>query len=283
MTVKLNEPKTIVFHPGMGKTATSAIQLAGLAIPNDDIDIACFSPYGVLGDAHNAFASNHPLFDHETFEIEWKKLLTYAKQRNSSTIISTEFLIRDNPQHIKRLIEDCYSQGLNVKVIVAIRNYTDYLTSAFLQAVKVNWGIKSDENLFLFSQRELNSIRLNQLIDVWSRHIGDHNTYIIDYDKHKTCFLELFFKQFSIKLDRLGIENKEVNSSIPLAVAPMLRHFDRVNLNPKDRERFIEMLKTFDYKPAYQSNTKARLQSDVVKNSYLHDLELIKARYHLID
>ncbi|MEL0630490.1 hypothetical protein [Psychromonas aquatilis] len=279
MNINLNQPKTIIFHPGIGKTATSAIQNIGLKLATDDNDQACFSPYGVFGGAHNHLASNHPEFSKDKFEEQWRELLTFAANRNSSTVISSEFLIRDNPKHIELMLTQAQEQGIEMKVVVAVRNYTDYLLSAFLQAVKVNWGIPAKENMFMFCERELTQIRMPLLVNHWSKHIGDENVYLMDYDKDKQNFVSLFFKNIGVDVDTDDKKENKVNESIRLEIAPMLRHFDQVSSNKTQRSEFIQFLNSLDYKKQYLINTKNRIEKDIVCNTFTHDKDRLSARY----
>ncbi|WP_025564759.1 hypothetical protein [Psychromonas sp. SP041] len=279
MSINLNQPRTIVFHPGIGKTATSAIQNVGFKLPANLSDQACFSPYGVHGGANNDLASNHPNFSMDKYQEQWALLLEFALNRNSSTIVSSEFLIRDNPKHIATMLKEAKEKGLNVKVIVAVRNYTDYLVSAFLQAVKVNWGIKTNENIFEFCERELASIKMPLLVDQWARHIGDENVFLLDYDTKKNGFVNLFFNTIGINLPVENKQEAKVNTSIKLATAPMLRHFDRVANDKNDRQEFINFLNKLDYKNEYEVSIKKKIESQIVKNAFSNDKERLTTRY----
>ncbi|MDN2664386.1 hypothetical protein OW492_13500 [Psychromonas sp. 14N.309.X.WAT.B.A12] len=279
MDINLNQPKTLIFHPGIGKTATSAIQNIGFKLPSNKSEEACFSPYGFFGGASNYFASNHPEFSMTKFTEQWDALLTFAASRESSTVISSEFLIRDNPKHIALMLTQAKEKGLNVKVIVAVRNYTDYLISAFLQAVKVNWGIPDNENIFMFCERELAQVRMPLLVDYWAKHIGDENVFLMDYDKDKKGFVNLFFKTIDLDVDSGDKKENKVNESIRLEIAPMLRHFDRVTSNKQQRPDFIKFLNSLDYKEQHSKNVKQRIDNKIVRNAFTHDKERLSARY----
>ena len=279
MDINLNQPKTIIFHPGIGKTATSAIQNVGFKVPSDNPEQACFSPYGIFGGASNYFASNHPEFSEDKFKEQWDALLNFALNRDSSTVVSSEFLIRDNPQHIEKMLKQAKEKGLKVKVIAAVRNYTDYLISAFLQAVKVNWGIPDSENIFMFCEREFNQIRMPLLIDQWAKHIGDENIFLMDYDKDKKGFVNLFFNTIGVEIESGSKKENNINESIRLEIAPMLRQFDRVTSNKQQRPEFIKFLNSLDYKEQHSKNIKQRIDTKIVRNAFTHDKERLSARY----
>ena len=279
MDINLNQPNTLIFHPGIGKTATSAIQNIGFKLPSNNSEEACFSPYGFFGGASNYLASNHPEFSPITFQKQWNELLNFALNRQSSTVVSSEFLIRDNPKHIETMLKQAKGKGLDVKVIVAVRNYTDYLISAFLQAVKVNWGIPDSENVFMFCERELAQVRMPLLVDHWAKHIGDENVFLMDYDKDKKGFVNLFFKTIGLDVDSGDKKENKVNESIRLEIAPMLRHFDRVNANKQQRAEFIKFLNSLDYKEQHSKNVKLRIDTKIVRNAFTHDKERLSERY----
>jgi hypothetical protein len=279
MNINLNLPETIIFHPGIGKTATSAIQNIGFKLPTDDNLQACFSPYGFYGGASNYFASNHPDFSLSNYQNNWDSLLKFAKNKGGSTVVSSEFLIRDNPQHIANMLKEIKSEGINVKVIVAVRNYTDYLISAYLQAVKVNWGLQENEDVFKYCKRELAQIRMPLLIDNWAKHIGDENVFLMDYDKDKQNFVRLFFETIDIKIDSNDGTKAKINESIRLEIAPMLRHFDRITSNKQQREQFIQYLNSLDYKDQYAKKIRQRIENTVVRNAFIHDKERLTVRY----
>ncbi len=279
MDINLNKPKTIVFHPGIGKTATSAIQKIGLELPSNRSDQACFSPFGVYGHAHNYLASNHPGYKQDTFAKEWAQLLDFAKRREASTIVSSEFLIRDRPSHIKYLIESAKESGLEVKVVIAVRNYVDYLISAFLQGVKVQWGIRNDDSIYSFCERELENIRMNRLADHWARHLGDENVFLIDYDKNRAVMVDKFFDLFGLFVEDETSSQETVNSSICIEAFPLIRHFDKVSSNPEQRKAFIDYVCSLSFNSTFKTNVENRVKNKIVGTAFDHDVDILSKRY----
>lgn len=275
----LNQANTLIFHPGIGKTATSKIQELGLNLPTSQSDRACFSPYGLHGGAHNLISSVHPDFTRQQFNDHWPKLLAFASEYQGATVVSSEFLIRDKPQHIRYLIESAKEKGLNVKVMVAIRDYSEYLMSSYLQAIKVNWGIRANEGFLDFSKRELEHIRYPQLVNRWSTHCGDDNVYILDYSQNKQGFVKDFFALLGISIDDNSKVSDRVNLSIPFEIAPIIRHFDRISDNTQLRKSLIELLSSHEFKAGFKNNNLKQLDQHVVINKYAHDVERLKARY----
>ncbi|CAH6828785.1 conserved hypothetical protein [Vibrio chagasii] len=273
----INLEKTVIFHPGMGKTATSAIQRVGVEHCFDNLN---YSKFGVLGEAHNYFSSIHPQYSEDKFTSEWQGFLNCLVNSDKNFLISSEFLIRDDPEHIKRMILDLKSIGYKVQVVFSIRSYTSYLISAFLQGVKVNWGVSPDETVFEFSKRELPLIRLPDLIKPWAENAGDENIFILDYDNNRHGFVEKFYSGLGAHLDLNEYRSENVNPSIKLAVAPLLRHFDRVSSNSSQRAEFISFINKLETRKSYDSGVHERIQDNIVKNSFLDDFEFLTRRYN---
>jgi hypothetical protein len=279
----ISTSKTVIFHPGMGKTATSAIQNLGLkyTTPNHS---TYFSPHGILGRAHNLFSSNHPHFSFDKFSSHWDKLLIDLEKYDGNVVISSEFLIFDNTDHISSMISQIKRKGFNVQVLFGVRSYSNYLISAFLQAVKVNWGINENEDIFSYSRRELENLRLPMRIDNWAKYVGDENVFLMNYDLNKEQFVKQFFNAIGLKINELEDNtNSIVNPSIKLSVAPMLRHFDRVNAIPSQRDDFINYLNTLKFNEKNDLFIKSKIENEIVRNTYNHDIERLTERYNWVN
>jgi hypothetical protein len=271
----------IIFHPGIGKTATSAIQKMGSKLPIDNADAVCFSPYGYIQDVHNVFADNHPQFDPEKCQIELRKLIKFAKKRNADTVVSSEFLIRSSAGHVRKILNRVINSGLNVKIIVSVRNYTDYLLSSYLQAVKVKWGMKPGESLQSYAVRELKNVRLLVLVDQWARVVGDENVTILDYDKFKQNFVAKFFNWIGVEHIDTDESAQIANNSLPFSSANVLLEFDKVCSDPEKRLNLRHFLSTCHFDIAADEVVKAEV-SGIVKNAYQHDFKRLSERYLII-
>lgn len=275
---------TIIFHPGIGKTGTTAIQRYArkhLMPEKSDINLV-YSPIGLDDkDVHNSFADNHPSYNPLECESNIQKLVEFAKSTEKNVLVSSEFLIRSSAPHIKKVLETIRNQNIEVKVVIAIRNYTDYLISSYLQAVKVKWGMKPNETLQQYSARELQNIRMTMLVDQWARVIGDENIYIFDYDKYKGSLFNSFFSALAGENVDIEESDKRVNSSIKLSYADTLLAFDKVSNNMQQRADLIKFLNSCSYNLFNETQYKQQVQA-IVKNQYSHDYERLKARYNLI-
>ncbi|MFT4941693.1 MAG: hypothetical protein ACI88A_004763 [Paraglaciecola sp.] len=271
----------IIFHPGIGKTATSAIQLLGSKLPVDDTNKVCFSPHGYIQEVHNVFADNHPQFDAKKCQVELRKLIEFAGNRNADTIVSSEFLIFSSAMHIRKILNAVKNAEINVKVIVSVRNYTDYLMSSYMQAVKVKWGMKSGESMKSYATRELNNIRLLILIDQWAREVGDENVSILEYDKFNQNFVAKFFNTIGVKKIDAKESSQKTNNSLPFSCASVLLEFDKVCSNPEKRLNLRHFLSTCHYDIAADDVFKTEV-SAIVKNAYNHDFKRLSERYLII-
>jgi hypothetical protein len=272
----------IIFHPGIGKTATSAIQNLGVKLPTDDPNSVCFSPYGLLGNVHNALANNHPQFDYAVYEEEIAHLINFAKSRKADTVVSSEFLIRCSAEHIKNMLNLIKKSGIEVRVLFVIRNYSDYIISSYLQAVKVRWGMRPNENLVDYAKREILNVRLLMLIDQWARVVGDEQIFILDYDKSRNTLVKEFFNFIGF-YDLGGLEvDKVVNPSIPLSAANILLEFDKVSDDAEKRLNIINLLSRTAYKSSYDDYLRKGVR-EVVKESYQHDYSRLSDRYQILN
>ena len=274
----------IIFHPGIGKTGTSAIQhyaYSNFLGAKSTIDLV-YSPIG-LDDkgVHNTFADNHPSYSKEIFDKNLDELIAYAKETDKDVFVSSEFLIRSSAPHIRHILETILNRDIQIKVVIAIRNYTDYLISSYLQAVKVKWGMKHGETLTDFCNREIDNIRMPLLVDQWSRIVGDKNISIFDYDRYKSTLLASFFSAISQNGNEINDANENVNTSIKLSYAKILLEFDRVCGDLEKRAELISFLNQCHFNAFDESPLKERVNA-VVRNQYLHDFERLTARYTII-
>lgn len=272
------EPHTIVFHPGIGKTATTAVQRAGLALPQTDGEQACFMPFGVAGGAHNGFAVNHPLFDRTRFEDAVARSIAFVRNRQAPTVISSEFLIRQSPAEVAELI-GCFSDaGLPVTALFGIREYNSFLMSAYMQALKVGWGMRENETLAEYAAREIALMRYPEMIGRWAKCIGDDKVYLIDYDRNKTRFLSLFFGFVNLSPDAYADEDRQINTSLPIEFSDVLRHFDLVCADPAARQQLIEAAMHWQFKPGVAEHF-AGIVKNVTRDMFAHDYDRLSARY----
>jgi hypothetical protein len=278
VTVRDFAPHTIVFHPGIGKTATSAIQRMGLALPVLDPDRACFSPIGVLGGAHNAFASIHPMFDPEVFERSMAELIAFTLRRNAPTVVSSEFLMRERAEKIQELTAALSSAGIQCQAVFGIREYDGFLMSAYMQALKVGWGMRQNETLEDYAKREISLIRYPELVDRWARCIGDDNVFLIDYDKHRERFLSIFFGFLNLSAASIPEVTETINPSLPIGAAEIVRSFDLACDNEIARRKLIEHLMRLTFRPGIEASLR-QCVSQVTGDKYMHDHARLSERY----
>ena len=272
------EPGSVVFHPGIGKTATSAIQKAGLALPVSDPNKACFLPFGVVGGAHHAFASNHPMFNQKVFDESVGRLVDFVKKRHAPTVISSEFLMRHSAEKIAELIGLLSSADIPIKAIFGIREYDAFLMSAYMQALKVGWGMRENETLEEYAIREMQFIRYPELVDRWASRIGDENIFLIDYDKNRRQFLAIFFGFLNLSLSSVPESLDNVNPSLPVQASEIIRNFDFVCSDSGARKRLVDELMRLTYRPEVEAFFQ-NIVSEVTQNKYAEDYAVLSKRY----
>lgn len=275
----LTKKNTVVFHPGIGKTGTSAIQKVGFSLPDNDPDKVCFLPFGEASGAHNALAMNHPQFDAIGFKSNIDKIVEFVSQRNASTIISTEFMIRLTKSQIIETTKVLLEQGIEVKALFSIRNYNTYLASAYMQAIKAKFGKNKNEGLLAYCSREIESIRYPLLLDRWAQVLGDKNIFLIDYDLYRADFVSNFFAVFNIEIDEhLALDNNNVNPSIPLCFDELMIAFDKVSSNSIDRKNLIQLLINAEVNKAVNASRLNEIEK-ITLNKFDHDKERLTSRY----
>ena len=273
----------VIFHPGIGKTGTSAIQ--SYAFDNMlDGQLKHDVVYCSIGitdkNVHNTFADNHPSFNLHKFDENIAALISEVRELNKDVLISSEFLIRSSAPHIRNMLEKLQKGNINVEVIVAVRNYEDYLISSYLQAVKVKWGMKMGETLKDYCIRELPNIRLPLLVDQWSRIIGDNKIKIFNYDKHKDSLIHSFLSAIGAS-NTIQPSSERVNSSIKLNQAAILLEFDKVCSNYEKRQALMSFLDSCHLNDSQEKRLKQQVK-EIVRNQYTHDFERLSARYKVV-
>lgn len=247
-------------------------------MPAADKNIACFSPYGILGSAHHAFASNHPLFDQKVFDKSCQQLRDFVKERNAPTVVSSEFLIWESAARIEHLVGLFVSSGIHVRAIFGIRAYDAFLISAYMQALKVGSGLKGHETLREYASRQVNFIRYPGLLEKWSRWIGDASIFLMDFDKNREQFLRMFFSFLNVPPRLLPNLEKVVNPSLPVMASEVLRNFDLVCDDGGARKRLVDLLASVNYKPGAEESLR-EIGCQEITDIYAIDYSRLTQRY----
>ncbi len=279
--INKNTP-SIIIHPGLGKTATTAIQAHGKSLPTDQSNKVCFSPFGWESGAHNSFAVCHPIFNAAQYKKAIEQTILFCKERSSPTVISSEFLIWEKPVHIKNLIDLFKESGVEVSIVIAIRSYVDYIVSAYKQAGKVNFGIKPHENLVQFTERTLKALRLPALIDKWAKYVGNENIYLADYDQYRINFVEYFFGFLNVGPNNEASLKENINTSISLSSVGVIRQFDSVSNDASARTNLLDLLSKVKFKEENEQQAIRRVEN-IVGNKYEEDFKIISEKYHVIN
>jgi len=279
LNVSLAKKNTVVFHPGIGKTGTSAVQKVGFSLPYNDPNKVCFLPFGEVSGAHNKLAMNHPQFDEINFKSNIDRVVEFVSERNASTIISTEFMIRLTKPQIIETTKVLLEKNIEIKALFSIRNYNTYLASAYMQAIKAKFGKNDNEGLLAYCSRELESIRYPLLLDRWAQVLGDDNIFLIDYDLYRADFVRNFFAVFNIEIDeRLVLDNNNINPSIPLCFDELMIAFDKVSNNSEDRKGLIELLINAEVNKAVNEGRINEIEK-ITLNKFEHDKDRLTSRY----
>lgn len=235
----------IFIYPGIGKTATSAIQ--NLAFINlRDNSVCEYFPFGLIGNVHNGLADLHPNFNSVFFATAMASFDQLSKAKNY--LISSEFLCFSSKVNIQTLLNKIVDSGFKAEVIFVVREFSKLLLSAYLQALKTGYGLVRGESYYDYVERTKSQFNLVSLIDKWNG-IPEVTIKILSFDKYSDGFVKKFFGIIGcdslIKDDTL----KLVNESLLAEFIPLIRNYDnlvRWSLEDKDsmknRTSFVQDL-----------------------------------------
>lgn len=278
--MNLPPKKTVVFHPGIGKTATSTIQEIGLTLDCTQTEATCMCPYGLIGGANNAFSTNHPLFKKENLEDIINDSISFILTRNAPTLISSEFLIRQPSQDTKKLLQAFLSAGINIKVFIGIRRYDDLMLSSYLQALKVQYGKLENESLTQYIQRELPSIRYPELIEPWAEVAGKENILLFNFNEGRQSFVYKFYSALGVDIKEKNLHTKKANPSLPIESMEIINTFDTVCQDTTTRTEILKLLISAKYKDEVKENY-IKISKDACGNTYETDYRILLETYKL--
>lgn len=276
--------KKLVIHPGIGKTATSAIQhqLFRHSYSESGDSVFIYPNIGLDNEnAHHYFADNFPGYSEKKLEEYFKffedKLESIDVNKNCIFIISSEFLIYSSREHIDYLITRFKCIFDNIEILFSIRNYTDLIYSSYLQAVKVNYGIENGESIIDYYRRMGNGFDFSLLLEKFNK--ADSIKYI-DYDKHKNNFVGYFLSSIGFDINELSLNITKDNLSIIEDVVGIIFKFDEKNEDIERRKKFISNMLTFsnNYKNFSSKSMKEILRKEI-SDRYENDISIMRDKY----
>jgi len=256
----MRDEGTIYIHPGLGKTATSAIQHIAITQLKGDI---LYFPFGLKGDVHNYLSDVHPIYDEIYFESEMAKVNQLDKKK--SYLISSEFLCYSTEAHIKNLCNKIITTGFKIKVVFASRDLLSLIQSSYLQSLKSMHGLINGESLFDFYKRNKQQFSIDMLVRKWAVNDGV-DIAIIEFDKYGGNFVEKFFEYLGVKVTG---SHTIKNSSIHSGFIELITTLDKsiAGLEIADRQKLIELLIQLSdkYKGSikYESSDLSKIEADL--------------------
>jgi hypothetical protein len=269
--------KPIVYiHPGLGKTATSAIQKIAI---NQLKGSTLYFPFGLKGDVHNYLSDVHPIYNEEYFNDELAKLTQLKKDKNY--LISSEFLCYSTKSHIQKLCKLITEAGFQIQVIFAVRDLLPLIQSSYLQSLKSMHGLVAGESMLEFYKRNKQQFNFKMLIEKWS--INDSvEVSIIEFDKYGKHFVKRFFEYLNTEVEG---DQDITNSSIHIGFVELITTLDKSidTFDTKDRQELIELLIKFSDK--YRGSIEYKCSDvETIKNDLasLKEFEQLKKTYNNI-
>lgn len=257
-----------IIHPGIGKTATSAIQKIAYELSIGGSFGLRYPIVSRLTNSHDALSGLHPsanakhAFEELKADIEENAGLDY--------FISSEFLAFSKLEERVELVEIFKSRGYKVDIYFGIRNYTDLVLSSYLQAVKVGWGYELGESLGEYMDRNFSAFRVPHHVRNWIDLVGESSIYLVDYDKDKESFISRFFHSIGVELGGVEAE-KKVNESINMAQANLICEVYKAAKEVPNLGLLVKALKTIEFKSNGMDDAR-RMVNSVVGDLYNEDL-----------
>ncbi|WP_159656135.1 hypothetical protein [Vibrio atypicus] len=276
--------RKLIIHPGIGKTATSAVQYGLFENSNFESDntIYIYPNVGLDSEhAHHYFADNYPGFSAGNIKdniLQIKnEVCAIGNEKNVVYILSSEFLVHSSQAHIDFLLSEFKSFFDSVEVVFSVRNYVDLVYSSYLQAVKVNYGIINSESILDYYSRMGDGFNFPVLLDKFSKY---DCVKFIDYDKNKMDFIRVFFSSIGFDSSKLKIANNKKNLSIIEDVVDIIFSFDKLNDKTANRQTFISNMVAFsnNYKDFSSRKMKEQL-IEKIGSIYESDLRCIREKY----
>ena len=231
--------KRILLHIGIGKTGTSAIQLAFSANPDYLNAIGVLYPKsGRVGLSHgHQMLSPHDSRDGLSAESlqAWSAAIDEIRESSASrAVISAEQFSYCGPtvvEHIQALLRE-----FEVTIIMYVRHQTDLIGSTYLQKIKMipGFGLEPLE----FALLNFSSFLYTKRIAPWTASFGDDRLSVRVYDRRLLGgdVVHDFCASNEIAESGFIVQKPTVNASLSAALAPVLRLYDAI-VSPSDARR----------------------------------------------
>jgi hypothetical protein len=276
--------KKLLIHPGIGKTATSAIQRYAFTHLMD-IGSLRYSPFGLIGECHNALADSHPQYSQGRYDSEVTALhAMFAEDSTQNVLISTEFFVNSSPETISRIINPLMEKGIHVAVILIVRSYPSLIVSAYLQALKTGYGLTYGESLLEYAKRNLEMFRVGYQLSRWDN-INPSSITLLEYDHCKSTILETFFRLcgFSGVIDG---GSTLVNVSLLPEFISIVRNFDKYHkCNNSKRQALLRSLMELskEYREVSYNGDLISLAQNMYGKLYEDDIRLAKLNFNKVE
>jgi hypothetical protein len=234
--------KTLCLHVGMGKTGTSALQVAfvrnrkqlaanGILYPEHSSDTAALRGEVVSGNAMKLVKYLDPRIPadierQETFLAEFTRTIHNAPEPR--VLFSSEFLYSANPDRFGSFCRHLMDEGIKVEVAVYVRDIAGHALSLYSQVVKRSLfpgtfmdfitpgeGIRYTPNL---------RGRIRRMLTL----VGEESMHVMHYDSDRDQLMESFMRNvFGIEeLDEYDLTHGQVNRSLTDHEIELMRYMN---------------------------------------------------------
>lgn len=234
--------KTLYLHVGMGKTGTSALQVAfvrnrkqlaahGIAYPEHPSDVSARRGEVVSGNAMSLVKYLDPrtfadVERREAFLAEFKRAIHNAPEPR--VLFSSEFLYSANHDRFGSFCRDLMAEGIKVEPVVYVRDIAGHALSLYSQVVKRSLfrgtfmdfispgeGIRYTPNL---------RGRLRRMLKL----VGRERLHVMHYDSDREHLMESFMRNvFGVEgLDEYDLTHGQVNRSLTDHEIELMRYLN---------------------------------------------------------
>ncbi|WP_129788054.1 hypothetical protein [Promicromonospora panici] len=234
--------KTLYLHVGMGKTGTSALQVAfvrnrkqlaahGIAYPEHPSDVSARRGEVVSG---NAMGLVRYLDPRTRADIERKERFLAGLERaiynapQPRVLFSSEFLYSANHERFGSFCRDLLDKGIGVEVVVYVRDIAGHALSLYSQVVKRSLFTGAFMDFITPGKgiRYAPSIRgrLHRMLTL----VGRERLHVMHYDSDRDHLMESFMRNvFGIEgIDEYDLTHGQVNRSLTDHEIELMRYMN---------------------------------------------------------
>ena len=235
--------KEVIFHVGLPKTGTSALQVFlaknAPALKKKSIDYLELSDIG-LGKrgqissgngahlARSLYAPGHPMSIGDPDKQRQQFFDALKRSDCDRAIVSSELFADADRDQLRELVEKVRVSGYATKVIFYVRPQVQHLNSAYMQQVKRHGCTESPDEFISRTYKDSKHMKLFSFFSDMQSIFGDESVTCRLYDPKQVGIVGDFLTATRIDSDELELEISDTNTSLPpkqLGIMLLLNQF----------------------------------------------------------